>query len=837
MIVLLAILAGPAVPTAASTRTEVVAAGPEYAAGPVWRFFFGRDYRDLWTKPIAVPVLDLDRFAGGLTPTKTGGRRQTHVLWFKGSDGREYKFRSVDKDSAGAIPKEMRGKALETVTRDQTSSGYPAAPLMVEPLLQAAGLLQSRVRLVVLPDSPRLGEHRSEFAGMLGTIEEPPDDDHPADTRGFERLERLVDTYELYEILQGSASERLDDRAYLRARLMDAFLGDWDRHEKQWDWGKSTVDGKWKPIPKDRDQAFSRYDGVLVGRMSPAGQTLGKFRERYEHPIGFTWGARDMDRRLLSGLGEEAWREEAQDLTRRLTDDVIATAVHRMPAEYQPGHAERVAGILRARRDRLVALAQEWYEALAHEVDVYATDDPERLYVSRTSDGLDLRIITKKDGHRATFDRHFTNAQTHEIRVYLEGGDDETVVQGTGPITLRVVGGPGADVLDDTEGGHTRYYDFEGENGIREGPGTKVETKPWPEPEPGSKEPRERDWGSKLGMPLWLSAGSDTGIFVGGGVRWEDYGFRRRPYASRHTLRAGYALGAGRARAEYLGDFRQIESNGGVEILARASGIEVLRFYGFGNETANTPNEDFFRANASQILLSPSLYRALGAHGRFRIGPRLRYSWGDLREDRFVRQLQPYGTGRFGEAGLGASLDWDTRKEPHAPRRGLAASIGGTLVPPVWDVTRTFGEVHGGVTAVVPLPNVVQTALVTRVGGKSVFGDYPYQDAAFLGGSRGDPQVRGLRGQRYAGDTSVFWNNDLRLRLFRTALIVPTEVGVYGLYDMGRVFLASETSHRWHHGVGGGIWIAPVDRHNTLTFSAAQSEGRTAFYFNAGFLF
>jgi hypothetical protein len=42
--------------------------GPAYRWGCVSASLAGRHYRDLWTTPIRVPVLNLQRFAGGLTP-------------------------------------------------------------------------------------------------------------------------------------------------------------------------------------------------------------------------------------------------------------------------------------------------------------------------------------------------------------------------------------------------------------------------------------------------------------------------------------------------------------------------------------------------------------------------------------------------------------------------------------------------------------------------------------------------------------------------------------------------------------------------------------------------
>src|SRR2546422_2689984 len=43
-------------------------AGPQYSAGWLHRALLGAHYRNLWATPLQVPVLDLARFGGGLTP-------------------------------------------------------------------------------------------------------------------------------------------------------------------------------------------------------------------------------------------------------------------------------------------------------------------------------------------------------------------------------------------------------------------------------------------------------------------------------------------------------------------------------------------------------------------------------------------------------------------------------------------------------------------------------------------------------------------------------------------------------------------------------------------------
>ena len=73
--------------TSSARANVITAAGERYRAGPVHRLVLGRHYRDLWTTPIEVEVLDLSTFAGGITPLRRGGGLSTRALRFLGSEG------------------------------------------------------------------------------------------------------------------------------------------------------------------------------------------------------------------------------------------------------------------------------------------------------------------------------------------------------------------------------------------------------------------------------------------------------------------------------------------------------------------------------------------------------------------------------------------------------------------------------------------------------------------------------------------------------------------------------------------------------------------------------
>ena len=108
---LAALLIGATAPLAAQTTTPradltpgstvTITPGRQYQAGGLHRLFFGTHYRDLWATPIKVQVLDLATFDGGLTPTRTGGGKQTKSLRFKSKDGREYATFGLEARSSG----------------------------------------------------------------------------------------------------------------------------------------------------------------------------------------------------------------------------------------------------------------------------------------------------------------------------------------------------------------------------------------------------------------------------------------------------------------------------------------------------------------------------------------------------------------------------------------------------------------------------------------------------------------------------------------------------------------------------------------------------------------
>jgi hypothetical protein len=786
-----------------------------------------------------VAVLDLRTFAGGLTPVSKGGGQQTKSLLFRAPDGREFFFRSVDKDPSATLPPELRPTVAGNVVRDQTSSALPTGPLIVGPLLTAAGIRHAESGLYVLPNDPLLGEFRADFGGLMGFLEERIGGADGPPSRWGGATE-IIGSDTLLARMNRTPDERVDTRAFLTARLFDLLIGDWDRHAGQWRWARFGGAGphRWTPIPQDRDQAFVKYDGVLLTVARQSAPQLTNFGPGYPYIAGATWNGRDLDRRLLVELEWPDWQSVATKLQGAITDDVINEAVRALPPEHYSLRGPTIASALRTRRDHLQEAARDYYDLLATQVDVSGREGSDEASVVRQDDGsVELTLSSRTATSEPYFRRRFDPQSTKEIRLFLGPGDDRAVIRGTrgGPL-VRIIGGAGLDQLvDSSRGGSVRFYDDPDSPEKTSGLATKVDRRPYTVPRKDPRSLPERDWGKRWTASTWSTAGPDLGLLIGGARTLTVYGFRKDPFASRHRFRAGFATGPMSYRVDYTGEFRRENSAGGFDILARASGIDVISFHGFGNEISAPGNNEFYRVTQDALGLIPSWVFPLGRQATIRVGGILKYASTDPRPGRFLATLgNLYGTGNFGQLGGGVSARFDSRNRSNAATHGLVLEVGGKIYPAVWDVDSTFGEAHAEAATYLTPAIPLQPTLALRVGGRKLWGHFPFFEAAFIGGAS---TVRLGRVNRYAGDAAAYGSAELRLPVARVTLVLPADFGVFGLADVGRVFLEDESSDKWHSAFGGGIWLAYLTRANTISAAVAAGDERTGVYVQAGFGF
>jgi len=840
-------------PPAVTDRSATVTAGPEYDVGLLTRTLFGDGWRAVWTAPVTVPAFDMSRYAGGVKPTERGGGNQTISLRFGEEDGwREYHFRSVNKDPVTqAMPSAIRGTTLGNIVQDLTSSLFPAAGLMLPPLLDAIDALHVTPGLYVMPDDPKLGEYRTAFAGMLGTVELSPQE-APNNEPGFADSRRIVSGEKfLDDVIQSNHENRLDEREFFAVRLVDFLVNDNDRTLDNIRFARFGEKGdyRWRPLPRDRDRAFTDARGWLIRFVvRPVYPKVIAFGPRYSL-AGLTFESTPLDRRLLQRLTCSEADQIAREVQLALDDATLEKAIAQLPPEWRALSADRLRTVLKARRDGLPAFAHEFYAWLATEADVHGTDEDDRAVITRHEDGrVTVTVMAPGDSSAAEpfSQRTFLPGETSEIRLYLHDGDDSAVVNGASneAITVRIIGDDGGDVLADSAGGSaTRFYDAKGDNKFITRGGTRVSLAAWDEPRRGAgvrlDAPWRPDWGSSFGWGATLRYGHGAGLTVGFGPRYTAQGFRRLPY--KWKADANLVLGLWNQKFGVNGniDYRAENSPLAMTLAARATRFEEFGFYGFGNDA---PKVDQALALAEQdvIAILPSVAWQIGWRTREDLGsgfsdgdralPGLRPLVGRLEAGPIVLWNKVYpppgsplsgedipGKGGYGRAGVRLGLSLDRTSPGAVSDRGWTASAEFAQYPPVWDVKKSFSTAAVNAATYLPLPgNGINLAL--RVGGETASGAFPVQHAPAIGGRR---TMRGYGYQRFRGETAAFGSAELRVPIGIVPLFIKWNAGVFGLADAGRVWFDEQSEGGWHTSIGGGVWISSLGQ----TFSLAYAHG------------
>jgi hypothetical protein len=436
-------------------------AGRQYDRyGRAYHWIFGPHHRAVWAAPVRVPVFRLataDAAAGPLSPTKLGGGFQSTSLTLEAADGRPYVIRSLDKDPSRILPNLLRKSFLTNTLRDGTSAGNPYGALVVTPLAQALGVPHTHPRIFYVPlaeTSLSVADANERLRGKLVLFEEKYSGKLVNSTLLPQARTYIGDDDMRKEIYQRPTA-RPDQQALLRARLLDIFIGDWDRHSGQWQWAElpdPAHKGRrlYAPVPKDRDQAFFRVsDGILpwLGTRKATIRHLVTFKEHIHDVKALTRSGRYVDQRGLPELTSRDFDEAARYLQQHLPDSTLARAVRHLPPAVYALEGQRLLHALQARRAQMPAVAHQYYLLRARTPVVAGTDEPDYFRVQRTPDSTTVSIYSRTLGADSLyFQRTYFSKETRRITLEGLSSNDVFDVSGRG-LRLVLHGGGGQDVV------------------------------------------------------------------------------------------------------------------------------------------------------------------------------------------------------------------------------------------------------------------------------------------------------------------------------------------------------------------------------------------------------
>jgi hypothetical protein len=813
----------------------IAVANPDFKTGGSRYFWMGKNYRKEWKTPVKVPVINLATEKGGLSPMKKGGGKQTKSLRLEDANGRQYTLRSIRKYVTDeALPPDLRGTFAKDLVADGISASYPYAALSVTKLSEAAGVPHGNPKIVYIPDDERLGEYRKEFANTLALFEE----------RLPDSVSKAYDTDEVVEKLKDDNDNNVDQLLLLKTRLLDMFIMDLDRHEGQWTWG-AYDNGKGKtffPVAKDRDQAFYINEGFLpsVARWPWIAPQLEGFKASANNINRFNFAARNLDRFFLNGITEQQWKDATDELLSKMTDLVIENALNDQPVEVRNISAGKIIQTLKERRKYFASESMQYYRFLAKYVDITASDKKELFDITRNENGtLTLQVFKiSKDGDvsRKMYERTFDPRTTEEIRLYGFDGDDKFAIHGNGgDIKVRMIGGPGEDVFENTS--HSNkiknivYDQAEEKNSISGNIKSKI-----------SRDTAINNY-ERLGYKynqtipfLSVNYNADDGLFLGFSLKFIRHGFRKTPYKTMQQIAVSHALATNAYSFRYNAEFISLLGKN-MDLLFAAdikAPNNTINFFGYGNNTvfdkSKPGKHKYYRARFDLGDITLLARNRIGKSVSISYGPTYEFYTLDSTDNK-LRNVLNTGTNGLDPNTLYKNqsffggmliLNIDTRNSTVLTRKGINWATELRVLNGLNSTSRDLTQLTSDLSVYFPLGK--SAVFATRFGAGHNFNGFEFYQAQYLGGTE---NLRGYRKYRFAGRTMAYNNNELRFKLadFRTYLF-PGSLGILAFYDVGRVWVTNDTSNNWHSGYGAGFWVSPLRRLVITASYTASNEDK-----------
>ena len=784
----------------------------------VHRWLFGENYRREWAMPVKLPLLHLSQINGGLKPIREGGGMQSKALRLRASDGQEWVVRSVEKVPDKLLPPGLLNTFVVDWVGDEFSAQHPFSALVVPPMADAVNVPHANPVIGVVADDPELGEYRKNFAGLVCLLEEREPMGHSEATIRVEG--KLVKSY----------YNRLDGERFLRARMLDLLLGDWDRHEDQWRFSDSTVNGitTWTGVPRDRDQVFHLAEGVFpsIASLPWLDPTLEHFEGNIPRVKWSLYKTRFIKAFPDQQLPYERWMQLANEFVQAESDQVLENALRRLPKELYALRHDVLFEKLKSRRDRIPHAMNEYYHFVNRITDLRLTAKSE---VINFTDGRDAGLVVtvhqaKKDGDPGDplWRIHYQAGITRELRLYTSGGADQINIHTPNSrIKLRIVDSTGESKINLSAS--SRKINLYGPESrpVLSGLLSRLKTHFSGDTMNNRFVPTNL---YNIWMPL-VTAGlnSDDGFMLGLGFKYKGVdGFRKLPYATTQSLLLTHAFASDAFRIQYAGEWIGIVGKADFILKADLQGpANKINFLGIGNETILNRTGDFhhfYRARYDLYNIIPAIRWHTGQRSDISAGlsvQHYRYGTGD-NSDRFIGAQQSrrltYDSLTIGniKTHLGIAINFitDHRNNTILPGSGYFFSVDLTSAKGISNHTNSYIQVRPEFTYYQKLNSRGSVVLWDRVGGGLTLGKPAFYQALYLGGQG---NLLGYLKYRFAGQHMLFNNLQARMKLLDVAsYILPGQLGLTGFYDIGRVWANGETSERWHQGTGGGIYFAPA---------------------------
>jgi hypothetical protein len=790
---------------------------PKYdSVSGLHRAIFGENYRREWAAQVKLPYLKISQLHGGLTPEQRGGGLQTKSLRMIDQSGKEWVLRTVEKDPSKLLPDELKPTVAYELIDDATSAQNPFGALVVPPLADALHVPHANPVIGVVAPDPNLKEYASVFVNRVCLLEER------------EPTGKSENTEKAEEALQTDNDNRLDAREFIRARMLDVFISDWDRHEDQWRWQGTKISGgrDYTAVPRDRDQAFYTREGLVENIAAHRWilPTLQGFNGKIGDVRYSMFKSRFMNPYPESIISHAEWMKIAHDAMAALTDSVLEVALHRMPPEIYRIRHDELLRKFKARRANFPAAMDEYYRFANRIVDLRLSNKNELVEITDAPDsGMAVTVfqVSKKGNVRDTLVKAvFAPSITQELRLFVADGDDKVVVNTKNTsVKLRIVGGDGKKEYQVVNSNNKiKLYGKANNDHTFTGDSTRFITRF--SNDTGTTAIHNTNLYNVI-APLGSAAlNRDDGFLLSLGFKYTGQGgFRKFPYTTSQELLLTHSFTTDAFRINYLGDWTKLIGNADLVLQADVRAPNnTENFFGVGNGSMYDESKVFaiyYRARYDTYIFNPALRWKDPGGSSFSIGPSIYYY--HLNPAANVGRLiaDPHLIGSYDSttvdqdklhAGVIMDFTSDKRDNKIFPTSGIYFNIKAATYAGLNSYSKSFAQISPEVVFYGSLST--RLVIAERLGGGVTVGQTAFYQSLFLGGQG---NLLGYRQNRFAGQDMVFNNLEARLKLGDlSSYVLPGQFGISGFYDAGRVWDKFDDSNTIHQGVGGGIYFAPA---------------------------
>ncbi len=817
----------------------------EVSKGKFFEFLWGKRYRKYFGTKVNAPTVNLDTLFGGLKPIRKGGGHQSKSLRLEDKQGRQYVMRALRKSAVQYLQavvfkdQYIEGQYDKTFPEklllDVFTGSHPYAPFTIAELAAAADIYHTKPTLYYVPKQNALGQYNENYGNALYMIEERTDSGH-GDKANFGYSNELISTDDFRKKLAKDEKYVVDENSYIRARLFDMLIGDWDRHQDQWRWaefkeGKKVV---YKPVPRDRDQAFSMYsDGFLLNYLTktiPALQGMRSYSEDLKKPEHFNYSAYPLDMLIIAEASKKDWNQQAQLLQTTISNNIIDKAFQNFPSEVKDETITSIRKKLIERRNNLQQISDRYYQYFSRFQVVKGTNKDDWFDIERLPNGFtNIKIYRIKDGEKGVkiHDKTYSNKETKEIWLY--GLDDKDTFKVTGvpekkSIKLILIGGLNNDYYDIPTGKNIVVYDQKSKKNTFSTT-SKVRTKFTDDYKTNTYNYLKLKKTANAIYPA-IGYNPDDGVKLGFLFRSTHNGFKRNPFTNQHNISGSYYFATEGFELNYNGEFAKVLRNWNLGIEADLNSPNFARnFFGFGNNSANPEafkdeeNRDFNRVRIGKINLGAFLkWRGrLGASVKLAANYQnfdVERTPGRFLETLYNENNRLFNSQQFFNSEL--SYSFSNIDNVGFPTLGFefATAFGVTS-----NITKkrdfTYNKTSIGFTHKLVSNGLLVFA--TKASAHFLFSNaFEFFQAPNIGGNRG---LRGFRNERFTGKNAFYHSSDIRLNLtqFKTQM-VPLTIGLFGGFDYGMVWGTPESLLNIPNGatslntsVGGGILVSAAN--------------------------